>query len=526
MSSSDFLEDLVEKNIRIGNNAGQTDQGNFSIAIGNNAGKTDQDDNTIILNAKSQELNTDTSNAFYVKPIRNSEGTSLLQYDICSGEITHSNQISENLDLSCNLLNDVSGINFCDGTFIGKGNSFDISTSEVLKVNQDALVVDTSNNIGIGTTQPSCSLDISRTDAIQLPSGTTSQQPTNSLPGMIRYNSEVDSVEFYSSTNDDWIELSSQGITADGGSTTIKFENGEEYKVHSFTDVGSDTFEVFGSGTIDILAVAGGGGGGGGQGNYGGGGGAGGLIFIPSFLITTTGTINISIGNGGSGQSGTTQGDNGGDTTVNGLGINLLAKGGGGGGAQDGTTTGKDGGSGGGGGYPDPSSGSGGDGIQPNQSGNSGSPNGFGNKGGNGNGAANSGFENDANSGGGGGGAGEKGITGTSNEPSDGGDGLNEVTITSTLYNFANMFGTTNGDISFGEAYFAGGGGGSTQDTNAGGPSESAKGGLGGGGSGSYYNESTQTDGQDNTGGGGGAGTEAGSGRNGGSGIVIIRYKV
>jgi len=83
MSSSDFLEDLVEKNIRIGNNAGQTDQGNFSIAIGNNAGKTDQDDNTIILNAKSQELNTDTSNAFYVKPIRNSEGTSLLQYDIC-----------------------------------------------------------------------------------------------------------------------------------------------------------------------------------------------------------------------------------------------------------------------------------------------------------------------------------------------------------------------------------------------------------------------------------------------------------
>jgi len=387
--------------------------------------------------------------------------------------ITHSNQISENLDLSCNLLNDVSGINFCDGTFIGKGNSFDISTSEVLKVNQDALVVDTSNNIGIGTTQPSCSLDISRTDAIQLPSGTTSQQPTNSLPGMIRYNSEVDSVEFYSSTNDDWIELSSQGITADGGSTTIKFENGEEYKVHSFTDVGSDTFEVFGSGTIDILAVAGGGGGGGGQGNYGGGGGAGGLIFIPSFLITTTGTINISIGNGGSGQSGTTQGDNGGDTTVNGLGINLLAKGGGGGGAQDGTTTGKDGGSGGGGG-----------------------------------------------------GAGEEGITGTRNVPSDGGDGLNEVTITSTLYNFANMFGTTNGDISFGEAYFAGGGGGSTQDTNAGGPSESAKGGLGGGGSGSYYNESTQTDGQDNTGGGGGAGTEAGSGRNGGSGIVIIRYKV
>jgi hypothetical protein len=40
--------------------------------------------------------------------------------------------ITGNLDLNCNLLNDVSGINFCDGTYIGEGNSFDISANQVL----------------------------------------------------------------------------------------------------------------------------------------------------------------------------------------------------------------------------------------------------------------------------------------------------------------------------------------------------------------------------------------------------------
>ncbi len=36
------------------------------------------------------------------------------------------------LDMCCNLINDVSGINFCDGTYIGHGASFDISANDVL----------------------------------------------------------------------------------------------------------------------------------------------------------------------------------------------------------------------------------------------------------------------------------------------------------------------------------------------------------------------------------------------------------
>ena len=72
---------------------------------------------------------------------------------------------------------------------------------------------------------------------------------------------------------------------------------------------------------------------------------------------------------------------------------------------------------------------------------------------------------------------------------------------------------------------FAGGGGGNQYSPTA--PAVTTPGGVGGGGTGSYWNGSVDTgatDGTANTGGGGGG--TAGSGRkNGGSGIVIIRYK-
>ena len=67
-----------------------------------------------------------------------------------NGNIT----IDGNLDLSCGSLTDVSFILFCDNTYIGPGNSFDISTSEVFRINQDALVIDTSKNVGIGIETP------------------------------------------------------------------------------------------------------------------------------------------------------------------------------------------------------------------------------------------------------------------------------------------------------------------------------------------------------------------------------------
>ena len=68
------------------------------------------------------------------------------------------------IDLSCNTIVDVSSISFCDGTYIGPGTSFDISTNQVLKIkvtdSSKALVVDQSGNVGMGTADPSYNLDI------------------------------------------------------------------------------------------------------------------------------------------------------------------------------------------------------------------------------------------------------------------------------------------------------------------------------------------------------------------------------
>jgi hypothetical protein len=51
-----------------------------------------------------------------------------------------------NLDMSCNLIQDVSGIFFCDGTYIGQGNSFDISTNQILDITStENINIDPSN---------------------------------------------------------------------------------------------------------------------------------------------------------------------------------------------------------------------------------------------------------------------------------------------------------------------------------------------------------------------------------------------
>ena len=55
------------------------------------------------------------------------------------------------------------------------------------------------NNVYIGSTEstPLCTLDISATDAIQIPVGETNERPTNNNIGMLRYNSELGQIEYY-----------------------------------------------------------------------------------------------------------------------------------------------------------------------------------------------------------------------------------------------------------------------------------------------------------------------------------------
>jgi hypothetical protein len=65
------------------------------------------------------------------------------------------------LDMSNSIIREVSGIYFNDGTYVGHGNSFDISSNEIIKINRDKLVIHTNGNVGVNVSNPSYTLDVS-----------------------------------------------------------------------------------------------------------------------------------------------------------------------------------------------------------------------------------------------------------------------------------------------------------------------------------------------------------------------------
>ena len=61
----------------------------------------------------------------------------------------------------------------------------------------DGGIMSVTGNVGIGTSTPVASLHINATDSIVLPSGTTSERPSTTVEGMLRYNSETGYLEAY-----------------------------------------------------------------------------------------------------------------------------------------------------------------------------------------------------------------------------------------------------------------------------------------------------------------------------------------
>jgi hypothetical protein len=300
----------------------------------------------------------------------------------------------------------------------------------------------------------------------------------------------------------------SLGVSGLGGTT----HDYNGYRVHAFTTSG--VFRALAPMNVDILLVGGGGAGGI---DNGGGGGAGGLVFRPNYSISS-GIHVVTIGSGGIGSDNqsTTASTPGGNTSMG----TLQALGGGRGlnGDAGVGTANQDGGSGGGGEGEGPNSTGRGAATQTsNAFDGSKSPYGHGNR--SGAGGGNSG------GGGGGGGAGVQGSSGTSGTSGNGGaggDGLYEVTYGETTYNFAEMFGISYGEILSGEAWFAGGGAGG----NANSRTTTISGGKGGGGG---NISGAVRDGQANTGGGGTGQTWAltsTKGGDGGTGILLLRYKI
>ena len=320
-----------------------------------------------------------------------------------------------------------------------------------------------NGNVGIGTTNPRAKLDVNDTGAMIVPSGTTAEQPSTPIIGMLRFNTTTNRLQYYNPYG--WASVG--GVSAQGGNS-ISDVNG--YRIHVFTSSG--TLTVYSGGVVEYLVVAGGGGGGGYNGAAGGG--AGGMLFGTQTILSSQ--YGVTIGSGGTGSPG-----NGViATSGNSSSFNSIVASGGGYGATQGQSpdSGGSGGSGGGGGGAGGYAtlgGSGGTGIS-----------GQGNNGGRG------WYENVKDGGGGGGGRNAAGGNASSNKGGTGGDGLAWI----------------NGNT------YAGGGGGGSYDGSF------TNGGAGGGGrGGNSVNQGLV--GSANTGGGGGGGTSGGAG---GSGIVIIRY--
>lgn len=263
--------------------------------------------------------------------------------------------------------------------------------------------------------------------------------------------------------------------TCSGGTESNISSGGNNYKLHVFTSSG--TINCPSSVNAEVLVVAGGGGGGW---RHAGGGGAGG--FLTGNMTINAGNQNVVVGSGGNGSPNELTDINGSNGNNSSFG-SFVAIGGGGGGGN--SSQGKSGGSGGGG-----SNGTRGGSATSGQ----------GNRGGN---------QNNGNgccyAWGNGGGAGSQGGDSSGNAGSAGGSGSSSSITGATVY-------------------YAGGGGGG----NGSGSSTILSGGTGGGGNGGT-NGVACTAGTDGTGGGGGAGGAGGStqpGCKGGSGIVIVRYKI
>jgi hypothetical protein len=300
-----------------------------------------------------------------------------------------------------------------------------------------------------------------------------------------------------------------------GDSTDYITIGDQYYAVHSFLydqdyDTGSGqrehSFSVRGGLEAEYLLVAGGGGGG----SYGGGG-AGGLLTNVGGepLYLPGGSYSILVGRGGSGTSENLSGSNGADSAA--FGLTAVGGGGGGGGMEDPDPG--SGGSGGGGGVTG-DVGVGTSGVMFGGSGIAGQ----GNSGGYG--YYNSDPDYNYYSGGGGGGVG-----------SAGGNAYFGGTLPPSIGNGG--YGASN-TITGEEVFYAGGGGGGMlRDIYHYGTWYSidfGDGGIGGGGDGGAGLAGRQINGEPHTGGGGGASrnglgqTELTSG-DGGSGIVIVRYR-
>jgi predicted acyltransferase (DUF342 family) len=130
----DSAGELTQDNfsVAIGYHAGSNNQGRMAVAIGTTAGQINQPDNSIMINASGQGLNGSTPNAFYVAPIRENSGTSLLTYNPTTKEITQNNTLSNTLTVTNGLVTNLGGLT--KKTYGYSGGTITASTTPEINV--------------------------------------------------------------------------------------------------------------------------------------------------------------------------------------------------------------------------------------------------------------------------------------------------------------------------------------------------------------------------------------------------------
>lgn len=239
----------------------------------------------------AEDVSNNDTNVLVYGDLRIMDGGNIIVEDVSNTTITQLKtevKITDILDISNDgtgpaltvTQNDTHGydiVHFKDGgvkvfTIADSGKTYilgDVSMQSSLEISENLrvhneLVVDASldvsgmvyarNNlivgeyIGIGTTNPTVTFDISATDAIQIPVGISNERPSIPKIGQMRYNTTSSQFEGYS--NSVWQGLGGGGVTDIDKDTHIKADTNNNL---SFTTQGTERMKIDASGNIQMI---------------------------------------------------------------------------------------------------------------------------------------------------------------------------------------------------------------------------------------------------------------------------------
>ena len=120
--------------VAVGSYAGSISQGANAVAIGAHAGPASQAASSIVINATGSTLENTTASSLKIAPIRNVAGTTYLQYDATTNEVTHAT-----LDVTVARSTTIHYVNGNFGTagdsrnskYISRGTTTDATQTEI-----------------------------------------------------------------------------------------------------------------------------------------------------------------------------------------------------------------------------------------------------------------------------------------------------------------------------------------------------------------------------------------------------------